>query len=34
MQSISPQIIKHYIPLEFSKNIIDLNELPKQNIHK
>lgn len=30
MHSISPHIIKHYIPLDFSKEVIDLHVLPRQ----
>lgn len=29
MRSISPQIIKHYIPYEFSKDVIELQCIPK-----
>lgn len=30
MHSISPHIIKHYIPLDFSKEAIDLHALPRE----
>lgn len=30
MQSIAPNIIKHFIPYEFSKNVLDLQVVPKK----
>lgn len=30
MQSVSPYIIKHFIPIDFSKNIIDRKLAPKK----
>ena len=30
MHSISPHIIKHFIPLDFSREAIDLHALPRQ----
>jgi hypothetical protein len=30
MQSIAPNIIKHFIPYEFSKNVFDMQVTPKK----
>lgn len=30
MQSFSPQIIKHYIPLDFSKQVINIYSSPRK----
>ena len=30
MQSIAPNIIKHFIPFEFSKNVLDFKVVPKK----
>lgn len=32
MQSIAPHIIKHFIPYEFSKNVLDLKVVPKKTV--
>jgi hypothetical protein len=34
MQSVAPHVIKHFIPLEFSTGIIDLQSLPRQPVSR